>query len=251
MFKIGEQDLVITLNDGEQLGDFNMVSVLEKEVGGREDDHFYPVSASERHVAMDAVSLLGGNEYLVQQLLQAGVDARFTAEQEAALHLTMGQMWGEGGVEGYTSQDSRLGLLFPQHRERLPHILASSLLYCSRHQDTRLVYLPSDFPDTRLLILNMSNYMGADPPIGRTPGGSECSRLAVLYHWAGQRDSGSDSGCDTPTEEKVPKKVEPEEKPAGNKLMVRVPTARRLSNSLALEKRMMDVMDVFAIFPCP
>ena len=33
--------------------------------------------------------------------------------------------------------------------------------------------------------------------------------------------------------------------------MVRVPTARRLSNSLALEKRMMDVMDVFAIFPCP
>ena len=31
----------------------------------------------------------------------------------------------------------------------------------------------------------------------------------------------------------------------------RVPTARKLSASLALEKKMLDVMDVFAIFPCP
>ena len=71
------------------------------------------------------------------------------------------------------------------------------------------------------------------PP--RTPGGSECSRLAVLYHWAGQRDSGSDSGCDTPTEEKVPKKVEPEEKPAGNK--VTEPSQRNASQTFLLSFR--------------
>merc|ERR1711936_557015 len=68
---------------------------------------------------------------------------------------------------------------------RLPHLLASSLLYSGRHNDTRMVFLPPTHPEIRLLLINMANFSGADPPIGRTPRGLLCSRLAVLYHWAG------------------------------------------------------------------
>jgi hypothetical protein len=59
----------------------------------------------------------------------------------------------------------------------------------------------------------------------------------VLYHWAG-------NGKDMEEEKKML-----DEKPSS--LMVRVPTARKLSNSLVLEQRMLDVMDVFAVFACP
>jgi hypothetical protein len=82
----------------------------------------------------------------------------------------MAQLWGEPdeGMPRFTAQEARFGLLFPQHRDRLPHILASCLLYCGRHPvDTKMVALPTAFPDTRLLLLNMSNYRSADPPIGR------------------------------------------------------------------------------------
>jgi len=87
----------------------------------------------------------------------------------------------------------------------------------------------------------MANFSGADPPIGRTPRGLLCSRLAVLYHWAG-------NGSEETPAKAAEKTVEKSE----NQLSLpRVPTARKLSASLALEKKMLDVMDVFAIFPCP
>jgi len=239
MFQVGEDcEVMIRVDEESEDEDFQLVSGDH-----RIDGVFTPVSELERCLAFDALALLGGNEYLVQQMLEAGAMPNFTPEQEKALHFCLSSLWDEPleDLASYTPQAARVGLLFPQQRERLPHLLASSLLYSGRHTDTRMVFLPPAHPEIRLLLINMANFSGADPPIGRTPRGLPCSRLAVLYHWAG-----------TGSEETPAKSAEKPVEKSGNQLgLPRVPTARKLSASLALEKKMLDVMDVFAIFPCP
>ena len=56
----------------------------------------------------------------------------------------------------------------------------------------------------------MNNFPGADPPIGLTPGGKSCSRLAVLYHWApnGQKEQTHW----TQEEEKIRQKIREEKR---------------------------------------
>ena len=69
------------------------------------------------------------------------------------------------------------------HRERLERILATCLLYCSRYQDTRVIMIKQQ-PQCRMMIINLDNIPGSDPPIGQTPDGEPCSSLAILYHWS-------------------------------------------------------------------
>jgi len=190
------------------------------------------VSESERCLTLDAAALLGGNEYLVQQLLDRLLDSDFTPAQEFSLRFATSYFWNEMCLQPSPSLASLLSLLTPLHSERLPRILASSLLYCSRYPETEVSTLPQygeDSPDTRVILLSMANFPGTDPPIGRTPLGRECHRLAVLYHWAQPPPS-----PDSPVEVTVP-----------------VRNARKMSTSLALEKKMLSILDVFAMFPCP
>ena len=119
-----------------------------------------------------------------------------------------------------------LSFMYPLHRERLERILASCLLYSSRYGDTSVLMSPSH-PELRLMSINLHHIPGSDPPVGETSGGEVCSRLAILYHWACPRSEG------------------PPTLPApGHR-------GRKMSASLALEKKMLSIVDVFAVFPLP
>jgi len=230
---------------------------------------FQPIADNERLLAIDSIALLGGNENLVQQILDAGVESSFTERDSSSLAFASLQLWGEKGKGSYPGLAPLLNLFKPLHRERLPRILASSLLYCGRHPDTAMVALPPTHPNTRLLLLNMNNFPGADPPIGLTPGGKSCSRLAVLYHWApnGQQEQTHwtqeeekirqkirEEKRKIEIEEKIRKKRESEsemDQKQGLLGPVRRMNERRMSVSLYIERKMLDIVDVFAIFPCP
>ena len=114
-------------------------------------------------------------------------------------------------------------------QERLDRILASCLLYCSRYPDT-LVSLSHRYQDLRLMRVNLDNIRGSDPPVGRTVSGRACSQLAILYHWTCPVTSSASS-------------------PAA--ASQRGGASRKLSASLALERKMLSIVDVFAIIPLP
>jgi hypothetical protein len=122
-----------------------------------------------------------------------------------------------------------LEFLSPLHQERLPRILATSLLYCGRYEDTQVAVSSSD-STCRMLLVSLSNFPGSDPPAGHTPCGKPCPRLAILYHWAN-------------TKVGTPATHQQETRTRNN--------ARKISASLALEKKMLSIVDVFAIIPCP
>merc|ERR1711872_136378 len=160
---------------------------------------------------------MGGNEYLVQQMIDRLIDTGFSAEDKLALD------WGcthlcKQDLSADVDTELLLSLLTPLHRERLPWLLATSLLYCGRYEDTVILSCPQQ-PSTKILLISMSNLPGSDPPIGCTPLGQACSRLAVFYRW------------DNP-------------QPAIPAPQLRAP-ARKISESLALEKKMLSIVDVF------
>merc|ERR1712071_532331 len=115
----------------------------------------------ERCLAVDSLALLGGNEYLVQQIMDSGNEHAFSKEGESALQFAISSLWHcppmpgcpQRKVDPYTSLAPLLELLSPLHRDRLPRILATALLYCGRYPDTAVVALPASHPTTRLLLL--------------------------------------------------------------------------------------------------
>ena len=120
----------------------------------------------------------------------------------------------------------------------------------------------------------------------RTPGGKPCSRLAVLYHWAQPETDRraqvivsviscvTHALCQKKSFRKnvfpinrqktihflgtliwrnsflTEERSQPIRQCATVQVVVRSP-ARKISASLALEKKMLSIVDVFAIFPCP
>ena len=80
--------------------------------------------------------------------------------------------------------------------------------------------------------MSLANIPGSDLPLGQTPGGRSCTRLAILFHWASPEDR----------QDKVRGPVEV------TKYRNRV---RTISDSLAMEIKMLSITDVFAILPCP
>jgi hypothetical protein len=79
-------ELVVDEAEGED-GGFQMVATSnwnvrgEEEEGSGEETDFRMVSELERCLAIDSAALLGGNEYLVQQLIESGVTSKFTPAQ--------------------------------------------------------------------------------------------------------------------------------------------------------------------------
>jgi hypothetical protein len=118
-------------------------------------------------------------------------------------------------------------------------ILATALLYCGRYEDT--VILQSAAHDThRLIIIDLSHYAGIELPIGHLPAPDDdvaaCARIGILYF---KRPDGED--------------LPPVHAPA-NELKVPQATksvARKISASLALERKMLSIVDVFAVLPLP
>ena len=83
-----------------------------------------------------------------------------------------------------------------------------------------------------MLLVSLSNFPGSDPPVGHTPGGKPCPRLAILYHWTANKNT-------------VQQQQQQQQQTRTKN------NARKISASLALEKKMLSIVDVFAIFPCP
>jgi len=145
-------------------------------------------------------------------------------------------LWGEKlPTESPFNLGHLLGLMTPLHQERLPRILAKALLFCSRYADTKL-YSSETLPTSHILLISLSNLPGCDLPLGWTPSGRSCSRLAILYNWAEHQ------AIKTEKKEKAKGPLE------ATKARGRV---RTISTSLALEIKMLSITDVFAILPCP
>ena len=155
---------------------------------------------------------------------------QFSPAEEASTLLANANLWGKKlEIDSAYNLWHLLEFLTPLHQERLPRILATSLLYCGRYEDTQVAVSSSD-PSCRMLLVSLSNFPGSDPPAGHTPCGQPCPRLAILYHWANPK-------VGTPAHHQ-------------QKTSTRN-NARKISASLALEKKMLSIVDVFAILPCP
>ena len=149
-----------------------------------------------------------------------------------SIKLATDNLWGQQlDIETSFNLGHLLEFLTPLHQERLPRILATSLLYCGRYEDTQVAVSSSD-PSCRMVLVSLSNLPGSDLPVGHTPCGDPCNSLAILYHWAANN--------------KVQEQQQQEQQQSRNKN-----NARKISASLALEKKMLSIVDVFAIFPCP
>ena len=100
------------------------------------------------------------------------------------------------------------------------------------------LYSSAHHPSSYILLISLSNFPGSDLPIGQTPSGRSCSRLAILFHWA------SPEIRDTETERKQNVKGPLEAARSRGRV-------RTYSDSLAMEIKMLSITDVFAILPCP
>ena len=97
-------------------------------------EQFVTVEAGERSMVLDAMALLGGNEYLVQQMLERLSETQYNEAEVAFIKASLEHAWGcvPPDLPGQFSLSQLLTSLTPLHRERLERLLASCLLFCSR-----------------------------------------------------------------------------------------------------------------------
>ena len=96
-------------------------------------EDFVTVEEAERSLVLDAMALLGGNEYLIQQMIERLTETQYNEAETAFIRASLAHSWG--GVPALPAQFSLsqlLTYLTPLHRDRLERLLASCLLYCSR-----------------------------------------------------------------------------------------------------------------------
>ena len=98
------------------------------------EEEFVTVEDGERSTVLDAMALLGGNEYLVQQMIERLSETQYNEAEAAFIRASLGQAWGglPPDLPGQFSLSQLLTYLTPLHRDRLERLLASCLLYCSR-----------------------------------------------------------------------------------------------------------------------
>lgn len=100
-------------------------------------EQFVTVEAGERSMVLDAMALLGGNEYLVQQMIERLSETQYNEAEVAFIRASLSHTWGSvpPDLPGQFTLSQLLTFLTPLHRERLERLLASCLLYCSRCPD--------------------------------------------------------------------------------------------------------------------
>eukprot|EP00090_Calanus_glacialis_P007019 TRINITY_DN15480_c0_g1_i2.p1 TRINITY_DN15480_c0_g1~~TRINITY_DN15480_c0_g1_i2.p1 ORF type:complete len:234 (-),score=80.75 TRINITY_DN15480_c0_g1_i2:136-837(-) len=227
------------LSMGERGDNFEIIEeFLEEENHVFEVGKEFKEVIDDRDLMVDAFALLGGNENLVQQMIHRLVDTDYSPSEDEFIRLSTSQLWGEDLLTPSPfNLGHLLGLMTPLHQDRLPRILAKALLFCGRYNDTKL-FSSQSHPNSHILLISLSNFPGSDLPLGRTPCGRSCSRLAILYHWA----SPEIRDLEHQRKEKAKGPLE------AAKARGRV---RTISTSLAMEIKMLSITDVFAILPCP
>ena len=79
------------------------------------------------------------------------------------------------------------------------------------------------------MVVSLANLPGSDLPLAFTPAGKPCSRLAVIFHWKNS--------------ERRRANINTSEQSSGR--------MRTFSASLAMEMKIMEILDIFAIVPTP
>ncbi|XP_040579259.1 uncharacterized protein [Lepeophtheirus salmonis] len=191
------------------------------------------IEGLERCYALDTAALMGGNEYLVFEIIDKLTQCTYNKEESLALKWALSKLWTdeEGTNEFLKTCDLNQGHLLdfftPQMKESLPRIVATGLLFSGRYDDTK-VYQNIDDPNNNVIALNMMHH-NFESPIGKTMNGTLCNQIALLYF--------------SPPEDHNLAQLSPRKE--------RRNQARRISESLALEKEMLSLINVFAIFPIP
>ena len=129
------------------------------------------------------------------------------------------------------------------------------LLYCGRHKDTTIIQSTTN-KHLRAIIINMDNYPMVEKPIGHIPqkvsppgGGKpslmECRRLVLLYF----KSANDEDLLNMEALAASPPSVSLPRQPGGPSPAMMA--GRNISESLALEKKMLSFINLFAILPLP
>ena len=127
----------------------------------------------------------------------------------------------------------------------LSETIAMGLLYCGRYEDTTILQSTAN-KQLRAIVINMDNYPMVKKPVGQYPTKSgppvPCRRLALLYFK-------SDKDEDLINMEALA--ASPQSSATASVPPPAVMARRNISESLAMEKKMLSFVNVFAILPIP
>merc|ERR1712156_394394 len=143
------------------------------------------ITGPEKSHALDAASLLGGNEIMVAQLLKDQESRTFTDEEKLVIQWALNLLWKDEGfsqpVNGVAAQTYFSAMFLPEVKRELPRLLANCLLYCVRNETT-LLWTSPDQPSYRILVLDTIRSLHAQATLA-TIGDEKipCTKLAMLY----------------------------------------------------------------------
>jgi len=264
------------------------INAPEEEGDELDSDTAKLLTGIERSFALDTAALLGGNEYLIKQMLDEIEHLEYNEKELNVLRWGLTELWGDQTTEkvlsGIISEKKKvqdgtqtetlnnqkgLNKLFTKDNQvRLPRTLSNSLLYCGRHSDTKIYTNPEDTMQ-RYILINLRNFPYINFPIGHVPDYSEgdssprlqqCEKLAVLYFKL-TNDAPSPSSLGARrvsaarmsiTEHKEGESPQPRRFLNVNKPRERqLSESQKLSESLALEKGMLSRLHFVGIVPVP
>lgn len=197
-----------------------------------QSDH---VTGIEKSYALDTAALLGGNEYLVSQLLDDQHRTLYLPEEIDVLKWALLWLWGEKDychildVEEKYKQNTFTHLLTTYNRQNLARILANCLLFCGRYEDTEILQNPKDHSQ-RILLVNLRNLPHMSLPLAEIgPTKRPCHRIAMIYR---KRDAGKHSAA-----------AHSSSRPRS--------LTRKISASMAIEKTLLNQIHMIAVVPVP
>lgn len=239
----------------------------------------------ERSFALDTAALLGGDEYLIQQILEELQRLEYNNNEKRVLRWALTELWGENATRKVFEERSKetpdergnaqeigpknqgcLNAYFTEYNQiRLPRTMSTCLLYCGRHSDTKIYSNPSDHTQ-RYMLINLQNYPYMHIPIGYVPNNSNettssknrvCERLAVIYvklTYAKRRTSSNNfgtaplTGLASTQSERLCNQNNERRKDFGAGRRKR---STSISQSLALEKGMLSRLHCVGVVPVP
>jgi len=244
------------------------------------------VTGLERSFALDTAAILGGDEFLIQQILEELQRLEYNKNEKNVLRWALKELWGENptnklfNINKNVSTDEKdddqnkgpksqscLNAYFTEYNQiRLPRTLSTGLLYCGRHSDTKIYSNPADHTQ-RYMLINLQNYPYMHIPIGSVPENSadlsstknrSCDKLAVIYvklTYAKRRTSSNNFGT-APLTGLASAQSERLCYQTNERRKADVGSGRRkrstsISQSLALEKGMLSRLHCVGVVPVP
>lgn len=226
----------------------------------------------ERSFALDTAALLGGNEYLIKQMLDEIENLEYNEKELSVLRWALTELWGvkvadkvcENNGKELRNQKCLNKLFTKDNQARLPRTLSSSLLYCGRHDDTKIYTDPTDHMQ-RFFLINLRNFPYINFPVGHVPSDADtskliqCEKLAVIYFkltneapspysfgTRKQSAAGMLAANDQPEGNQRRRYLAP-----GRPRERQLSESQKLSESLALEKGLLSRLHFVGIVPVP